>query len=64
MMGNNNLQSALEAFQSERKAELSMLEEQKLVAEQATAATHAAALEATRDPRRQRCDSPRNPASC
>jgi chromosome segregation ATPase len=49
MMGNNNLQSALEAFQSEREAELSMLEEQRLEAEQATAAAHAAALEATRE---------------
>jgi chromosome segregation ATPase len=49
MTGNNNLQTALEAFQSEREAELSMLEEQKLEAEHATEAAHAAALEATRD---------------
>jgi hypothetical protein len=49
MMANNNLQSALEAFQSEREAELSMLEEQRMEAEEATAAAHAAALAATHE---------------
>lgn len=47
MMANVNLQSALEAFQSERDAELAMMEEQRAEAEQATAAAHAAAIEAT-----------------
>lgn len=49
MTGNNNLQSALEAFQSEREAELSMLEEQRVESEEATAAAHAMALQATRE---------------
>lgn len=49
MMANVNLQSALEAFQSERDAEMSMIEEQRAEAEQATAAAHAAAIEATRE---------------
>lgn len=47
LMANVNLQSALEAFQSERDAEMSMVEEQRAEAEQATAAAHAAAIEAT-----------------
>jgi transcription initiation factor IIE alpha subunit len=47
MTANTNLQSALEAFQSEREAELALLEEQKLATEEATAAAHAAAIQAT-----------------
>jgi len=43
---NENLQLALEAFQSEREAELALLEEQKRDAEAALAAAHAAAIEA------------------
>ena len=49
MTGNANLQSALEAFQSEREAELALIEEHKLAAEEATAVAHAAALEATHE---------------
>jgi dGTP triphosphohydrolase len=43
---NQNLEGALEAFQNERQAELDMLEEQRLDAEAATKAAHAASLEA------------------
>ncbi|GKY98249.1 hypothetical protein MPSEU_000782600 [Mayamaea pseudoterrestris] len=45
-MVNNNLQSALESFQSEREAEVSMLEEQRRDSEQALAAANAASVEA------------------
>ena len=48
VMARNNLQMALENFQSERDAELNLLEEQRREAEEATVAAHAAALEATR----------------
>jgi hypothetical protein len=48
MMANINLQGALESFQSEREAELGMLEEQRLQAEEATAAAYAAQLDATK----------------
>ena len=48
-MANINLQSALEAFQSERDAEMQMVQEQRDEAELATAASHAAAIEATRE---------------
>ena len=47
-MANNNLQAALESFQSEREAEMGMLEDQRLEAEQALAAAHSATLEATK----------------
>ena len=47
MTANNNLQAALEAFQNERDAEMAMLEENRREQEEATAAAHAAALEAT-----------------
>ena len=46
MMANVNLQSALEAFQNERDAEMNMVQEQQREAETATAAAHAAAIEA------------------
>lgn len=49
MMANANLQNALEAFQSEREAEMALLEEQRHAAEEATAAAHAAALDAMRE---------------
>ena len=49
MIGHANLQSALEAFQSEREAEMSLVEEQRMMAEEATAAAHAAAIEATHE---------------
>jgi GRAB domain/GRIP domain len=49
MTGNHNLQLALEAFQGERDAELAMMEEQRLAAEQAMAAAAAATLEATHE---------------
>lgn len=48
-MARDNLQMALESFQSERDAELGLLEEQRREAEEATAAAHAAALEATHE---------------
>lgn len=46
---NANLQHALEAFQSERDAELALLEDQRRDMEEAIAAAHAAALEATHE---------------
>ena len=49
MTANNNLQAALEAFQNEREAEMAMLEENRREQEEATAAAHAAALEATHE---------------
>jgi hypothetical protein len=48
-MANLNLQSALEAFQSEREAEMNLFNEQRLADEEATAAAHAAAIEATHE---------------
>jgi chromosome segregation ATPase len=52
MTANNNLQSALEAFQSERDAEMALLEENRHQQEVATADAHAAALEATHEAHR------------
>lgn len=49
MTANQNLQIALESFQTEREAELGLLDEQRLQREEATAAAHAAALEATHE---------------
>ena len=49
MTSNANLQRALESFQSEREAELGMLEEAKHRDEKAAAAAHAAAIQATYD---------------
>jgi len=49
MTANNNLQHALEAFQSEKEVELSMIEEQRVSTEEAIAAAHAATLEATHE---------------
>jgi chromosome segregation ATPase len=49
MTANANLQHALEAFQSERDAELALLEDQRRDMEEAMAAAHAAALEATHE---------------
>lgn len=49
MTANINLQNALEAFQSEREAEIGILEEQRVAVEEATAAAHAAAIEATHE---------------
>ncbi|GAX28846.1 hypothetical protein FisN_20Lh142 [Fistulifera solaris] len=46
---NANLQHALEAFQSERDAELALLEDQRRDMEEAMVAAHAAALEATHE---------------
>jgi hypothetical protein len=43
---NNNLQSALESFQSEREAELGMIDEQRRESEEAIAAAHTATLDA------------------
>lgn len=49
MMANVNLQNALEAFQSERDAEMNLIQDQRVDAEEATAAAHAAAIEATHE---------------
>ena len=49
MISNANLQRALESFQSEREAELAMLEELRHNDEEATAASHAAAIQATHE---------------
>lgn len=46
MIANANLQAALEAFQDERQAEMNMLEEQRMDAEEAINSAHAAAVEA------------------
>ena len=46
MMANVNLQCALEAFQREREAEMNLLNGQRVEDEEATAAAHAAAIEA------------------
>ena len=45
---NQNLEGALEAFQNERQAELDMLEEQRLDAEEAIRSAHSIALNALR----------------
>ena len=45
MQANSNLQSALEAFQSESEAELALLEESRASSEQALIASHTLALE-------------------
>lgn len=47
LIANENLQRALEDFQSERDAEIALLIEQRNTAEEAIAAAHAASLEAT-----------------
>ena len=49
MTANANRRSALEAFQSEREAELSLMDDQRRELEEASAAAHAAALEATHE---------------
>lgn len=49
MKAHSNLQAALEAFQNEREAELAMVEEDRRDDEAATAAAHAAALDATHE---------------
>ena len=54
MLGNSNLQSALEAFQNEREAEMAILDEQRMAAEEATAAAHAAAIQATHEANKTR----------
>lgn len=46
LLSNSNLQSALEAFQDERQAEMNLLDEQRLESEEAIKSAHAAALEA------------------
>jgi len=46
MMANDNLQSALEAFQDERRAEMEMIEEQRLESEEAIKSAHATATSA------------------
>jgi GRAB domain/GRIP domain len=48
MLANSNLQSALEAFQMEREAELSIWEENKVADEKALLAAHQVALDAER----------------
>ncbi|KAL3940614.1 MAG: hypothetical protein SGARI_000898, partial [Bacillariaceae sp.] len=48
MTANNNLQSALEAFQDERQAEMSMIDEQRLESEEALKSAHEASLSALR----------------
>jgi hypothetical protein len=46
IMANDNLQSALEAFQDERRAEMEMIEEQRLESEEAIKSAHATATSA------------------
>lgn len=48
ILSNSNLQNALESFQNEREAERSIMEDQRRAQEDATAAAHAAALDAIR----------------
>jgi chromosome segregation ATPase len=48
MVANNNLQTALEAFQDERQAELNMFQEQQKNNEAALEAAHQAAMEAAK----------------
>lgn len=49
LMANENLQTALESFQNERDAEISLLMEQRAAAEEAIAAAHEASLDAMRE---------------
>jgi GRAB domain/GRIP domain len=49
MIANGNLQAALESFQSERDAEMTMLEEKRYEDELAMTATHAVAIDAIRE---------------
>ena len=49
IMGNENLSRALESFQSERDAEIAFFEERRMSSEEATAAAHAAAIQATHE---------------
>lgn len=49
MTANNNLQSALESFQTEREAELGLVEEQRLESEAQIKAAHEIAMEATKE---------------
>lgn len=49
LIANENLQRALEDFQSERDAEIALLIEQRVSAEEAIAAAHLASLEATKE---------------
>lgn len=49
MTANVNLQSALEAFQSEREEETRLLDEQRIAAEESMAAANAAVMEATHE---------------
>lgn len=49
LLSRNNLQVALESFQGEREAELALMEEQRLEAEQTIRAAHAAAMDAMRE---------------
>lgn len=46
VLSNENLQGALEAFQSEREAEMAMIEQQKLEEKEAIDSSHAAEVEA------------------
>jgi hypothetical protein len=46
LTANSNLQSALEAFQDERQAEMSLVDEQRMEAEEAIKCAHAGAVEA------------------
>jgi chromosome segregation ATPase len=48
MTANTNLQTALEAFQDERQAEIRMIDEQRLESEQAIKSAHEASLSALR----------------
>lgn len=52
MIANGNLQAALEAFQAEREAETTLLENNQREQEKALDAAHAVALEATRETHR------------
>lgn len=49
LLANENLQRALEDFQSERDAEIALLTEQQKANEEAIAAAHAASLEAMKE---------------
>lgn len=49
LTANENLQRALEDFQNEREAEITLLTEQRTANDEALAAAHAASLEATRE---------------
>jgi chromosome segregation ATPase len=49
MLGNENLSRALESFQSEHDAEMSLLDEQRTSSEEMIAAAHAASIQATHE---------------